>query len=709
VPEPIDNRLEALSEALARLVRHQRQTDERLMRIEAALQLQPSTVSSPPPFVPVALPVPGPEAPPPASEFVPSPPPTPVLEPEPEPVPVAAVQRSSTLETKFGLTILNRLGAVTLVLAAAFGFKWAVDNDWIGPSGRVALGVLAGLAALGTADYLWRKGQRTFAQGVTALGIAVLYLSFFAAASYYNLIPFSFAYVCMLAVTVLACALALRYEAVAVAALGLAGGYLTPVMLNTGENRPLALFFYLALLNVGSLGLVRSRHWRPLEVLSMIASFFYFWVWMFDHYHPSSGQPAATVGALLFWVIFAAFEWRPLLLVSQISLMVAIGVIWTRTVPNFLLLEFLAAAGGLALAHVRRYALLVTVTFVSFWAGYAVWSDTLPQPFPREQLFLGLTAVFLLFFGWNVWWCLIRREVTRAQDLLLLALNGAAYFGASYQLLHTDHNAWMGLLAVAVAGTYLGFGTQLWRLHPTDDRPVLLSAAATLAFLTLAIPIQLSGYAITMAWSLEIAALTWIGVRLNDKRMLWTGLLATILVAVRLLVFDSVVANQPSVLNQRFLTFVIAGAAALGAAYWSAMAPAPLRIRELSLVQYIAGNVFLLWGMSLEIIDWAFRTALPENQLSVETVGISILFALYAVVLVTVGVGTRTVVNRLAGLVLLGIVVLKLYLFDVWQLGRIYKIAAFAVLGALLFGTSFLYSRFRSLIENWTKSDEAGG
>ena len=227
---------------------------------------------------------------------------------------------------------------------------------------------------------------------------------------------------------------------------------------------------------------------------------------------------------------------------------------------------------------------------------------------------------------------------------------------------------------------------------------MLLSAVAALAFLTLAIPIQLSGFAITMAWSAEIAALTWIGLKLSDNRLVWTGLLATMLVLVRLLLFDSVVSPQASPWNQRFLTFAIAGAAALLAAYWS-------RIKEVSLSQYIAGNVFLLWGMCLEVIDWAGRTTAPENQLSVETVAISVLLAGYAVVLVSLGVATRTAVNRLAGLVLMGIVVLKLYLFDVWQLERIYKIAAFAALGVLLFATSFLYSRFRGMIENWTRND----
>jgi uncharacterized membrane protein len=57
-------------------------------------------------------------------------------------------------------------------------------------------------------------------------------------------------------------------------------------------------------------------------------------------------------------------------------------------------------------------------------------------------------------------------------------------------------------------------------------------------------------------------------------------------------------------------------------------------------------------------------------------------------------VARRSGVHRLAGLVLTGIVILKLYLYDVWQLGRVYQIIAFVILGILLLSTSFLYSRF---------------
>ncbi len=81
--------------------------------------------------------------------------------------------------------------------------------------------------------------------------------------------------------------------------------------------------------------------------------------------------------------------------------------------------------------------------------------------------------------------------------------------------------------------------------------------------------------------------------------------------------------------------------------------------------------------------------------------------ALYALMLVGLGVVTRTVVNRILGLGLMGLVVAKLYLSDVWELGRGFRITAFLGLGLVLLLVSYLYSRFRPVIERLWRDDPA--
>jgi uncharacterized membrane protein len=81
--------------------------------------------------------------------------------------------------------------------------------------------------------------------------------------------------------------------------------------------------------------------------------------------------------------------------------------------------------------------------------------------------------------------------------------------------------------------------------------------------------------------------------------------------------------------------------------------------------------------------------------------------AIYALFLVTLGVVTKTSINRILGLILMSLVVIKLYLSDVWELGFVFKIVSFMGLGILLLAVSYLYSRFRPVIEKLWK-DEPG-
>jgi uncharacterized membrane protein len=105
-------------------------------------------------------------------------------------------------------------------------------------------------------------------------------------------------------------------------------------------------------------------------------------------------------------------------------------------------------------------------------------------------------------------------------------------------------------------------------------------------------------------------------------------------------------------------------------------------------------------------VGWAARSTPAENVFSVQSVSVSVLMAAYGVFLVGMGVFTRLGINRILGLGLLALVVAKLYLYDVWQLGRVYRVVAFGLLGLLLLVTSFLYSRYRTTIEDWWKNEK---
>jgi len=249
----------------------------------------------------------------------------------------------------------------------------------------------------------------------------------------------------------------------------------------------------------------------------------------------------------------------------------------------------------------------------------------------------------------------------------------------------------------------LGLARMLWKPDAVEQRdswPALLSLAVTLTFLTLAVPIQFSGFRVTIAWALEGALLTWIAARFRSRALTAASIFVLALAFLRLYVSDAWIYNSTSsyllIANARFLTFAVSAGAFWLAARFTA-------IKESAAITYVAGHLTFLFGLAMELSGWVDRSVAEASSHSALTVGISILMALYAVALVTLGAFTRTAMNRVLGLGLMAIVVAKLYLLDVWELGRIFRITAFLALGALLLAVSYLYSRFRPAIEKLWK------
>jgi len=601
------------------------------------------------------------------------------------------------LEARVGLTWVNRIGAVTLLLGAAFFFKYAVDNEWIGPAGRVILGLLTGFAMLGLADRLWRRGQRIFAQGLSGGGGALLYLSLYAAFALYHLVPRPAAFLLLLLTTTTTGALALRYQAQAIAALGLLGGYLTPILLSTGEDRPWFFFTYILLLNAAALALATVRRWPQLPTLAFAATVLLYSLWFLDRYRFEK-RLVATVFALAYYTLFALTPSRWRWPAAQLLAAVALPLIWGPRRVTFLVLSLALAVAGAVIADWRRLPHGIWFAFTPFWLSYAMWHRASS---PTGPTLLLLTAVFLLWLAWLPWQMLGRQAPPTGRLLLVPVLNAALYFGYSHSLLEDNYADYLGLFAAALAGLHLALGWSLFRRYTGDRRPVLLLIGIALTLLTLAVPIQFRGYRITMAWTLEAAALAWIGVRAAEIRLQYAALAVFLLAVFRLHFIDSWVATQTTLWNLRFLTFFIAALSLAAAAWW-------FRTGWMGLAPYVTAHFVLLWGLVLEVVDFAVRNVSPENLSSARTMFVSILLALYAVLLVAGGVLSRGAVNRLLGLGLIVIVIVKLYFYDIWLLSRVFRITAFSALGVLLLLISYLYSHHRERIESWWTRDSPG-
>ncbi len=287
------NDLRALREIVRELV-------GRVERLERKLEI--GAAAARPEVVPGETLKAAPQAPSPLARFesplagVPTIPPRPVISTPDTP--------EVDLESRIGSHWLNRIGIAAVLIGVSYFLKFAFDNNWIGPVGRVSIGLLAGIAVVVWSERFRSHGYKVFSYSLKAVGIGVLYLSLWAAFHVYALIPSGAAFVAMLAVTACTAAMAIAQDAPILAAFALTGGFTTPLLLSTGQNRELQLFSYVTLLDFAAVVMVARKPWRRLLVLSYVGTLLLYIGWYSEFYERSQIRWTLAF-ATLFFAIFA--------------------------------------------------------------------------------------------------------------------------------------------------------------------------------------------------------------------------------------------------------------------------------------------------------------------------------------------------------------------------------------------------------------------
>ncbi len=524
----------------------------------------------------------------------------------------SAVGSSSTdFESVIAGKWLNYAGILAVLCAVAFFLKYAFDNNWVGPHGRVAIGLLFGAGSLMWSDRLLRRGYGFFSKGIAGLGAAVLYLSLWGGWHYYRLFEQSVAFAAMIVVTAAMIAIAIGRNSQRVAVMALVGGFLTPQLLSTGHNAEITLFTYVLVLVLGLLVVQRARRWAWLAPLAFVSTQIYFWGW-FGEFYRGEELGVTLLFATLFFIAFAA----------------------------------------------------------------------LPVIHSRDGK--GLSP----------------------EEAVIVPANALIYLVALHQMLWPA-NRWAITFAVlALAATHLF----VLRMLPAPREGVppterFLFAGLALMYATLAIPLRLDGKWITIALVIEGAILVWSGFRARLWHLRAFGLVLFGITASRLLLFD--IPATTFLFNARFATFAVVVACYTSACVFASGARD--RLTESESIPFaalaVAANGFALLALSLEVWDalgWT-QTLNLERGLA-QSLGLSILWTCYATGLIVVGLARKSALLRWQALALFGVVLAKVFLFDLSFLERLYRILSFLVLGLLLLLVSFLYQRKLAEQKQETKS-----
>src|SRR5437879_5383255 len=295
-----------------------------------------------------------------------------------------------SLENRIGSQLFSRIGIVALLIATTLFLKWAIDNHFIGPLGRILAGLIAGVAIVVWSERFRHKGFHAFSYSLKAVGSGALYLSLWAAFQLYHLLPAEAALGAMILVTAWNAYMAWSQNSQILAAYALAGGFATPLLLATGGNHEIFLFTYILAIDIAAAVLVRLKSWPRLLLGAFPATVAFFIGWYAKYFGAFNvGEPVGitTFFIVLFFLVFVL----PTMKRSQQGEQ-------TRTAIT----EILLPLGNATFAALALYSVLedghhhdllpwVAVLFGAFYLGLM----RLPQTRVASAVHLSLAVVFL--------------------------------------------------------------------------------------------------------------------------------------------------------------------------------------------------------------------------------------------------------------------------------------------------------------------------
>ena len=479
------------------------------------------------------------------------------------------------------------IGAVALVVGIGFFLKLAFDNNWIGDTGRIILGVVLGLALLGVGEYSQRRVP-IWAQPVTAAGAVILYLSIYAAFGLYQLIRPDVALLFLALVVALAALLALRHESIVVALLGIIGAFLAPALLGADLPDVRLALAYILVVDAGILAISTFRNWRWFNLVGWAGTYgvFFFWTSRFSDYDPVMAQ-------------------------------------------------------------------------------------------------IGLSGMFLILAGATSLFHLLWRRTPGVPDLALMTLNAVAFFALTYHVLWDDYREWFGLIALGLSLFYALLAFVAIRRPSTPAEMALFALPIAVVFLTIAVPLQLTGVWVTVAWVAEGAALVGTAFLLGRWQMRAFGLGVLAVGLGHLVVIDLLkqggrinLDEFVPFLNERFPIMTATVVALYAAAFlYHHYRTQRERWEEFVLWPLLGiANALTVTALSLELVSYFDSRALANDSFGYQPIhqratdakllSLTALWSIYGFILAAGGLWRRWPLVRWAGLVLLGLTILKLITID---------------------------------------------
>jgi len=670
-------------------------------------------------------------------------------------------KHNNNFERFIGENLINKIGIAITVIGVGIGAKYIIENNLISPVMRIVLGYLAGAILLGFSIKLRRKFE-SFSAVLLGGAMAIMYFISFLAYSLYALYPQPVAFGLMVLFTILTVASALSYKNQVIAHIGMVGAYAVPFLLSDGSGKVAVLFSYMAIINIGILAIAFKQYWKALYNTAFGITWLIFLSWFTIKYnvdyHFGISLLFSTIFFIIFYLTFLAYKLLreekfsfndiAVLLINSF-IFFSIGYASLKgheTGKNFLglftFINGLVHAAVSMVVYQKRMVdknllrllqglglLFITLAIpvqlkgnwvTLLWAGEALvllWVGKKGnEPFYIRLAYpLAILAFFSVIHDWDSYLSTIYSQentltpflnIQCLSSILLTATLGAMLW-LFMKVRHTLQNEIDKIFAIilptiVVITTFFTFHVEiialLHNIYPTNQNSVMdvhNSAGINLRFRD----IWLLNY--TMLFVSAVIAL-------SRKKIVSTILTSTFLIIALLTALNFLVAGLYNLSELRDSS--IGAASSISTPYLLRYITIALYATMLHLFFYEIkqrswltkfinfAELFValsaLWVLSSELINWLSLSGYGNSY----KLGLSILWGLYAFMLIVIGMWKKKRHLRIGAIVLFSITLLKFFFYDISHLSTIAKTVVLVSLGVLLLVVSFFYHKYRITI-----------
>src|SRR3989338_5253633 len=597
--------------------------------------------------------------------------------------------KEQSFEFKLAANWFAIVGIVAIVFAVVFFLKFAFDNGLIGPAGQVITGLVLGTALIFTGEFL-RSKVHNWSQIISGGGIIVLYLSLWAAYGLFHLVSPFITLLSMSVITVLSSLLAVRYAAVHIGVLGVIGGFATAILLGKGFDSQIVLMSYIIILNLGVLAVSFFKNWRELNIATFAGTYVVILSWIGTRWEADKFLSTIAFLTVIF-LIFAIslfiynFVYKKEAEESDIILMLLNGIVYFG-IGYFLMNDagYKDFIGFFAFALSAFYFVLGSFSYQKFkessyltlgFLGISIFFLTIAVPLQVKEHIItivwSIEAVSLLLLGF-----LINSQKLRVAALIIYVLVVVRLFAFDTQIVTSQfilifNKRFLTFIISAISmGTASYFYAKYREKVAEDERIVLPALLITLN--------------IVLIWMLSWESISYYARKIEQFRQARLQSAQTDIRVLGMRIAQEIPATES------------------GQIFYNYPSPSPYK-----------RNIPTRYTPPRQNYNYQLPKTLSRQDLekikcleNARDVSLSIIWLLYSVALLGIGIVTKYKPIRLFALGFLMLTIIKVFVYDSKSLQQGYRIVAFMILGIILLATSFIYQRYKTQISSFLLHNE---